>query len=94
MITEEQVRRIAELAKLEFTNEEISAFTQDFGRILEYVETIEKLDLEGVEPLVQVSDMENVLRDDVVGESLPAELALKNAPKRNESFFKVPKVLG
>lgn len=94
MISKETIDRIAELARLEFSDSEKEAFVEQFGKIIEYVNVIESINLEGVEPLKHISDAENVFREDVVMPSLPLEEALKNAPKRNESFYKAPKVLG
>ncbi|MBS1536199.1 MAG: Asp-tRNA(Asn)/Glu-tRNA(Gln) amidotransferase subunit GatC [Bacteroidetes bacterium] len=89
----ETVEYVAELARLKFTEDEISQFANQFQNILSYIQTIEELDLEGIEPLTHISQAENVFREDVVQPSLPLEDVLRNAPKRNESFFKVPKVL-
>ena len=89
----ETVEYVAELARLKFTEEEISQFAEQFQNILSYIQTIEELDLEGIEPLTHILQSENVFREDVVKPSLSLEDALLNAPKRNESFFKVPKVL-
>ena len=94
MIARETVERIAVLAKLKFSDSEIDEFVQQFDKILQYVGEIEKLDLTGVEPLAHISPSINVFREDVPHQSLSREEALQNAPKRNESFFKVPKVLG
>ncbi len=93
-ITRETVERIAELAKLQFRADEIDAFVKQFSDILQYIGEIEKLDLSGVEPLTHISDSTNVFREDTPHECLSREVALSNAPKRNEGFFKVPKVLG
>ena len=92
--TRETVERIAVLAKLQFSESEIDTFTTQFNDILSYIDEIEKLDLEGVEPLIHMTDAANVFRDDVPHTCLTREEALQNAPKRNEAFFKVPKVLG
>lgn len=90
----EDIRRIAELSRLKFSESELEAFAEEFTRIVDYVGTIAELDLKGVEPLSSVSGAHNVTRPDEVGECLPTEEALRNAPKKNEAFFKVPKVLG
>ena len=89
----ETVEYVAELARLKFSESEIEAFAEQFQGILSYIHTIEELDLEGVEPLTNITEMSNVFREDVVVPSLPLDEVLKNAPKHNESFFKVPKVL-
>ena len=94
-ITRETIDYIASLARLSFTEEEKDVFVEQFQRIVEYVDVIQSLELEGVEPLKHIgTGMENVFRDDVDRPSIPLEEALQNAPKRNESFFKVPRVLG
>lgn len=93
-MTTEDVRKIADLAKLCFTDDEIEQFTQEFTKIVDYVGTIAAADMSNVEPLTSVNDLHNVFREDVAGECLTTEEALSNAPKKNESFFKVPKVLG
>jgi aspartyl-tRNA(Asn)/glutamyl-tRNA(Gln) amidotransferase subunit C len=94
MIEKHEVASIASLAKLNYSSEELDAFTVQFGRIVDYIGAITSLDVQDVEPMTHVHDVVNVLRDDVEGTSLPTSEALHNAPKKNESFFKVPKVLG
>jgi len=94
MTPRETVEYVAGLAKLKFNDDEIEEFAGQFQNILGYIGEIEKLDLEGIEPLTHITQTENVFRDDVVTPCLTTEEALSNAPKRNESFFKVPKVLG
>ena len=89
----EEIKRIAELARLEFTDAQMDTFAKEFDGIVSYVGTIEEVDLAGVEPLASVSGLTNQTRDDVVGECLTTSEALQNAPKKNDSFFKVPKVL-
>jgi aspartyl-tRNA(Asn)/glutamyl-tRNA(Gln) amidotransferase subunit C len=94
MIDKREVAAIAELARLRFSDDELDTFTEQFGKILDYVGAIASLDVEGVEPMTHVHDVVNVLREDVVGTSISTAEALSNAPKKNEAFFKVPKVLG
>ena len=94
MVTPETVRKVAELAKLRFDDDTIETFTKQFSSILEYIGEIDNLDLEGVEPLVHITERTNVMSDDVAHETLKRDDTLRNAPKRNEAFFKVPKVLG
>ncbi len=89
-----EVQRIAELARLEFTAEQLESFTREFEKIIQYISVMEQVDMTGVEPMASVSDQPIVPRADVAGESLPTADALSNAPKKNEAFFKVPKVLG
>jgi aspartyl-tRNA(Asn)/glutamyl-tRNA(Gln) amidotransferase subunit C len=93
-MTTEELQRIADLARLSFTEEELAAFTQQFAGIVDYVSVINAADMTGVVPMAHVNDAVNVTRIDVEGECLTTEQALSNAPKKNEAFFKVPKVLG
>ncbi|CAN5403095.1 Asp-tRNA(Asn)/Glu-tRNA(Gln) amidotransferase subunit GatC [soil metagenome] len=93
-MTTAELSRIAELARLRFSEQELAAFGEQFENIVAYVGAINALDMSGVEPMAHVGDATNVMRADVVGECLTTEQALANAPKKNEAFFKVPKVLG
>ena len=93
-VTVRDVEHIAKLARLEFTNEEKQRLTHQLNSILVYVEQLNKLDTENVEPLSHVIDLKNVFREDVVKPGLSQEEALKNAPAKTEKFFKVPKVIG
>jgi aspartyl-tRNA(Asn)/glutamyl-tRNA(Gln) amidotransferase subunit C len=93
-MTSSDIVKIAELARLKFSEDEIATFTDEFNRIVDYVGTIASLNLDGVEPLTTVSGAVNVTREDVAGECLTTDEALSNAPRKNEAFFKVPKVLG
>ena len=89
----EDIKKIANLAFIKIDDSEIEGIEQKFNQVLNYVSKIEELDLEGIEPMTHVNEDYNIWREDVEKESLDIELALKNAPKRNEQFFKVPKVL-
>jgi aspartyl-tRNA(Asn)/glutamyl-tRNA(Gln) amidotransferase subunit C len=93
-VTVRGVEHIAKLARLEFTDEEKQKLTHQLNSILIYVEQLNRLDTENVEPLSHVIDLKNVFRDDVVKPGLTQEEALKNAPAKTEKFFKVPKVIG
>ena len=92
-IDAEQVRKVAKLARLELTEAEIEEFTGQLGAILGYVEKMNELDTTGVEPLAHCLPISNVFRADEVCESLGTEKTLANAPDRDGSFFKVPKIL-
>jgi len=89
----ELVERIAELARLRFSAEELESFAEQFQRIVEFVQVLQQLELEGVEPLTHVVEVENALREDEPKESLPREEALRNAPRHDGVFFRVPKVI-
>jgi aspartyl-tRNA(Asn)/glutamyl-tRNA(Gln) amidotransferase subunit C len=92
-IDAEQVRKVAKLARLELTDAEIDEFTGQLGAILTYVEKMNELDTADVEPLAHCLPIRNVLRADEVRQSLGTEKTLANAPQRDGSFFKVPKIL-
>ena len=93
-ITRKEVEHIAELARLQFNENEYEEYTIQLNKILEYVEKLNELDTENVMPLSHPVEGANVFREDVVEPSVNSEEALKNAPSKNEEFFKVPKVIG
>lgn len=87
------IDKLANLARLEFNDSEKEAIKKDLSKILSYVEKLNEIDTNGVEPLTHISDEVNVLRDDVVEEIISQQEALKNAPDKNSDYFKIPKVL-
>lgn len=93
MISREEVLHIARLAKLKLTEEEVELFQEQLGKILEYFKKLEEVDTKGVEPLKHVVVTENVFREDEPQDSVSPEEALKNAPKRRDDYFEVPKVI-
>ncbi len=92
-ITKEEVEKLAHLARLEFNEEEKEKMVEDMDKILGFVEKINELDLEGVKPLVYMSEEENILRKDEIKQEVTKEEALKNAPDKDTDYFKVPKVV-
>lgn len=92
-ITKETVSQLAELCKLEFNEQEKGQIAGDLEKIVGFIEKIKELDVEGVEPLIYMSEEENVLRADEVVQTLGLEDALKNAPKKDSDYIRVPKVL-
>ncbi len=93
-VTIKDVEHIAELARLKFSEKELDNFTHQLNQILEYVEKLNELDTENVEPLSHPIEGNNAFREDELKPSLSREEALKNAPDCDEQFFKVPKVIG
>lgn len=93
-VTIQDVAYIAELARLRFTEPEQEKMQRELNTILQYIEKLNEVDTEGVEPLSSIHDQSNVFRDDVEEPSLSNAEALKNAPDRQDRFFKVPKVIG
>ncbi len=92
-VTKKDVEYIANLARLKFDEEELENFTHQLNDILTYIEKLNELDTENVEPLSHPVENINVFRDDVVKPSIERELALKNSPDKTDEFFVVPKVI-
>jgi aspartyl-tRNA(Asn)/glutamyl-tRNA(Gln) amidotransferase subunit C len=90
MIDREQVLHVARLARLQLSDEEVDRMAGEMSTILEHVETMNELDLEGVEPTSHVVELQNVLRDDVPRDCLPRERALEQAPDVAAGGFRVP----
>ena len=87
------VEKVAKLARLQLTPEELDRYGKQLGAILDYIAKLEKLDVQGLEPLAHAVDTENVFRDDVPRPSLPRDAALQNAPEKTGDFFIVPKII-
>jgi len=92
-ISEQEVRRIAHLARLLLSDEEAARFGGQLGSILHYMARLNELDTAGVEPMAHPLPLHNVFREDLPGRPLDVEQVLANAPDRQTPFFKVPKVL-
>ena len=90
-ISLEQIKHLAHLSRLEFSEEELKEMLGDMGKILDFVAQIDALDLSGIEPLTQMSDSVNVMREDQTKGMIQKEEALKNAPDANSDYFRVPK---
>jgi len=91
-LTLDEVRHVARLARLRLTEAELEAMRQELSSILEYVDVLQEVDVTGVMPTAQVTDVVNVVRPDEVRPSLPVEEALAGAPHREGDFFKVKPV--
>ncbi|HLV42075.1 MAG TPA: Asp-tRNA(Asn)/Glu-tRNA(Gln) amidotransferase subunit GatC [Brumimicrobium sp.] len=92
-IKDELIDHIAHLARLSFEGEEKSAIKEDLNNIIDFMDKLGKVDTENVKPLVFMSDEINVLREDVPAQTITHEEALKNAPKKDSDYFRIPKVL-
>ena len=92
-ITEEIVDHIAHLARLEFEGEEKLAIIRDMENIVNFMDRLNELDTEHVEPLIFMSEEVNRLRDDVAQVTITQKEALQNAPKKDSDYFRIPKVL-
>jgi len=93
-LTPADVHKVALLSRLKLSDEETARFAQQLGNVLKYVEQLDEVAVDGVEPLVHAVEICNVLRDDVQAESLPRDKALSNAPKSDGKYFLVPPILG
>jgi len=87
------VDRLAQLSRLEFNEQEKIDIEQDLQKILSFMEQLNEIDTEGIEPLVYINEQVNVFREDVVVQTLEKGELLKNAPIHDENYFKVPKVI-
>lgn len=92
-IDKDSIKKIAHLARLEFDESSAEKMSSDMSQILDWVEQLNEIDTAGVEPLTTMSSELNVMREDKVGKHLDHEAGLKNAPKRDADYFRVPKVL-
>ena len=87
------IDKLAHLARLKFDDDEKEQIKSDLQKMIGFVDKINELDLENVEPKLHMSDEINVLREDEVKPTIGREDALKNTPEHDEVYFKVPKVI-
>jgi aspartyl-tRNA(Asn)/glutamyl-tRNA(Gln) amidotransferase subunit C len=92
-VNEALVNKLAHLSRLQFNETEKEEIRNDLQRMIVFVDKLNELDLDGVEPLLFMSEEVNVLREDEIKGSISREEALKNAPLHDEQFFKVPKLI-
>lgn len=92
-ISKEQVRHVADLARLALTEEEVERLAKQLGDIIDYAELLNELDTDNVEPTTHVLDIKNVLRKDEPKRWITQEEALKNAPDVQDGQFRVPAIL-
>jgi len=92
-VTTKDVRHLAALSNISLSDDEIPALVRDLGNILKYVEMLDELDTDGVEPTYQVTGLANVWRDDAVRPQIAREKLLNLAPATKNNQVKVPKVL-
>ncbi len=91
-ISKDNVKHIAELAELEFSEKDIEKITSQIERILDHVANVSSVNTEGILPTSHVLNIKNVFREDMAEESVTQESALKNAPDEANDGFKVPKI--
>jgi len=92
-ITDEKIDTLAHLSRLSFEGKEKDDIRQDLENILDMCEKLKEVDTNGVEPLIYMSESHTVLRKDEVIQEISKSEALKNAPKSDSDFFRVPKVI-
>lgn len=93
MINREEVLRMAELAKLKISEDELDKYVEGINNMMKSIERIKEVDTEGIEPTYNVNNFINPLREDVVKESLPAKEVLKNTIEEQYGYFKILKVM-
>ena len=93
-IDEKLIRHVGVLSRIELTDEQVATFGRQLADIVAYMDKLQELDTEGVEPMAHAMDIHNVFAADEPAPSLPPEQALANAPEREGDFYKVPKVIG
>ncbi len=90
MIERDQVLHVARLSRLKLSEEELASMQKDMSSILDHVDRLAEIDIEGIEPTSHVVPLENVLRDDVPRPSLDREVSLAQAPDAADGAFRVP----
>jgi aspartyl-tRNA(Asn)/glutamyl-tRNA(Gln) amidotransferase subunit C len=93
-ISADDVRKVAQLARLDLPEEKITTYTSQLERILDYVAHLEAVDTEGVPPTTRAVEVVNVTRRDQVEATPVREELLNQAPQREGDFFRVPRILG
>ena len=89
----EEVRKVASLARLSLSDEELLTYQGQLTRILGYVQLLDEVDIADAQPMPHAVDLQNVFRDDVCSASLDRAAALANAPKTDGKYFQVPQIL-
>lgn len=93
-LSREDVAKVALLARLQLSDAELQTMTAQLGQIVGYVEQLGELNTDNVQPMAHAMELSNVFADDVERPSLDRELALQNAPKRDDECYRVPAVMG
>lgn len=92
-IDKQTVKNVAHLARIELRENELDKLSRQLQDILDFIDKLNKADVKDTTPASHILSINNVLREDEPGESLPTEKALKNAPQSKNGFFVVPKVI-
>ena len=92
-VSDELIDRLANLAKIEFDDKARSEIKNDMNKMLEFVDKLNEINTEGVDPLIFMSEEINVLREDIAKDTVTQKEALKNAPQHDSNYIMVPKVV-
>ncbi len=93
MISKEVVEKVAKLSRLNLDEAEIALYAEQLSQILDTMEGLQQIDTDGVVPLAHVLPIENVFREDDVGQCFRQEEVLANAPEQSDGMFQVPKIV-
>lgn len=93
-ITKEEVLHVAKLARLEMDDTAVEKFSEQIGTILSYMDTLNRVDTQGVNPTSHAISLNNAFREDEETGSLDRDAALANAPEREDGCFVVPRIVG
>ncbi|GAB5403406.1 MAG: Asp-tRNA(Asn)/Glu-tRNA(Gln) amidotransferase subunit GatC [Aureliella sp.] len=92
-LSRDEIKKVAVLARLEFSEDELGAFSEQLGNIVAFVDQLSEVDTDGVEEMAHPLDVHSVVRPDVLSAGLSREEALANSPSHNDEFFQVPPVM-
>ena len=92
-IEKDDVKHVAQLARLKLTEKEINYFAKQLDSIINYIDQLKEVDISNVEPTTHVLPIQNVFREDTIQPSLKTKDTLKNAPSKENEFFKVPRII-
>jgi aspartyl-tRNA(Asn)/glutamyl-tRNA(Gln) amidotransferase subunit C len=92
-LSADDVQKVARLARLKLSDADVEKFSRQLGNVLAYIQQLNEVSTDGVEPMVHAVPVENVLRDDTLQPSLPRAAALQNAPRADGKYFLVPQIL-
>ena len=92
-INRETISKLASLSKLKFSENEMDLISTDLSKMLDFINQLENLDTDGVEPLIHVNEEVNNWREDQIDDMLSQKAALYNSPIKDGTYFKLPKVL-
>jgi len=93
MLSEDDIRKVAELARLSLSEQEVAELRPQLSKLIDYVAVLDEVETEDVEPMVHAVEQTNVFRDDVPADPLPRDMALANAPKTDGKYFLVPPII-